>query len=229
MAFGDERVAERLSDAEQHLELVVVGAELVLGDEPLALVDQPVVVGGDPDVAAGLEQLLERVDEVLPHLVELLEGELGRLDVDPLAQPDVRPQVGKRTDVVDRPAQVGLEDDADVVVPGVAQLAVEPQRVVGRARVLHVDADEVADLGRVGHDLLEVAAAEAVAELEPERRQLHAHVRVQVVPLDRLEHVAVLADDRHRLVDAGDLLAEDVDRRHLPALVEPRQRRGSRR
>ena len=34
--------------------------------------------------------------------------------------------------------------------------------------------------------------------------------------LDRLEDVVVRADDLERLLAARDLLAEDVDRRHLP-------------
>ena len=51
-----------------------------------------------------------------------------RLDVDPLAEPHVRLQVGERAHVAERPPQVRLEHDAEVVVPGLAQLAVEPQR-----------------------------------------------------------------------------------------------------
>ena len=51
----------------------------------------------------------------------------------------------------------------------VAQLAVAAERVVGRRRVLHVDADEAATRRGVGDDRLEVLAAEVEIELEPER------------------------------------------------------------
>ena len=45
-------------------------------------------------------------------------------------------------------AAPGLEDDADVVVPDLAQPAVDRERLVRRRRVLHVDADEVPALVR---------------------------------------------------------------------------------
>ena len=97
-----------------------------------------------------------------------------------------------------------------------AQLAVQLERVRGRRRVLHVDPDEVAALGRVADDLEQVRAAELVREVEPERGQLDADVRVEALALDRLEDVVVGADDVLRLAPARRFLAEDVDRRHLP-------------
>src|SRR5205085_12065059 len=89
------------------------------------------------------------------------------------------------------------------------------------ARVLHVDPDEVVARGRVADDLLEVLAAEVVVELEPERRELHAHVRVEAALLDVREDILVGADDRRRVLLAPDLLAEDVDRGELPLRVQP--------
>ena len=62
--------------------------------------------------------------------------------------------------------------------------------------------------------------AELVAEVQAERGQLDADVRVEPLPLDRLEDVVVGADDLERLLAARDLLAEDVDRRHLPLRVQ---------
>ena len=176
---------------------------------------------GDPDVRAGVEERVECFHEVGADGVEVGERDVRRLDVDPLAEAHVRAEVGERVDVVDRPAQVGLEDDADVLVAGLAQLAVEAERVVGAARVLHVDADEVPAPGRVADDALEVGAAELVAELQPERGQLHAHVRVEAALLDVGEDVLVGAHDRGRVVGVRDLLAEDVDCRHLPLRVQP--------
>jgi hypothetical protein len=48
----------------------------------------------------------------------------------PLAEPDARLQLRKRGDIRQRPPQHRLQDDADVVVSLLAQLAVETQRVV---------------------------------------------------------------------------------------------------
>ena len=101
-----------------------------------------------------------------------------------------------------------------------AELAVQLERVRGRRRVLHVDPDEVAALGRVADDLEQVRAAELVREVEPERGQLDADVRVQALALDRLEDVVVGANDVLGLAPARRFLAEDVDRRHLPLGVE---------
>ena len=106
----------------------------------------------------------EGEDEVLAHLLEVAERDQRRLDVDALAEPDVRLVGRERADVPERPAQVGLEDDADVVEPGLAQLAVHAERVARAARVLHVDPDEVAALRRMADDRLEVLVAELVAE-----------------------------------------------------------------
>ena len=80
--------------------------------------------------------------------------------------------------------------------PSLAQLAVEPERLVRRRRVLHVDADEVAARRGVLDDGAEVVAAEVVAELQSERGELDADVRVEAAALDVGEHVLVGADDR---------------------------------
>src|SRR6185312_2921614 len=100
-------------------------------------------------------------------------------------------------------------------------LAVEAQRVVGRRGVLHVDPDEVAELGGVPDDVLEVRLAEVVAELQAEPRRLHAHVRAQLAALERVERLAVGRRDRARLAGARDLLAEHVDGGELPLVVQP--------
>jgi hypothetical protein len=45
---------------------------------------------------------------------------------------------------------------------GFAELAIQPQRVVGRRRVLHVDAHEAVVFGRLLHDGLEICPAHVV-------------------------------------------------------------------
>ena len=105
-------------------------------------------------------------------------------------------------------------------MPALAQLAVDAQRVVGRGRVLHVDPDEVPALTSVRDDRLEVLPAEVVPELQPERGGLDADVRVELAAVERLERLSVGRCDRARLVGVRDLLAEDVDRRHLPLGIE---------
>src|SRR6266545_2599526 len=218
MPGGDELTRTLLTHAEQHLELVVARGHT--RDAAQRLADQPLVVRRDADVGALLEQRVQALDEVRAHRVVVGERDRRRLDVDALAEAEVRPPVGERADVVERAAEVRLEYDADVVEAALAQLAVQAQRLRGRRRVLHVDADEVAVLRGLGKQPLEVLAAEVVGELEPESRRLHAHVRVEPFALDRLENLAVLLCDCARLRLARDLLAEYVDRGELPLRVQ---------
>ena len=91
------------SDAEQHLEFVAVSGETL---EPLErTLDQPLVVGGGTHVAVELEQRVERLDEIGPDGVAPLVGNRGRLDVDPLAEPDGRAEISEVADVRERPPQ----------------------------------------------------------------------------------------------------------------------------
>ena len=113
-----------------------------------------------------------------------------------------------------------LQDDPDVLVAIGAKLAVEAQCVVGRRGVLHVDPDEVAARRGICDDGFEIRAAHVVTEVQPEPSQLHAHVRVESASLDVGKNVLIRAHDRGRFVLVLDLLAEDVDRRHLPLRVQ---------
>ncbi len=100
-------------------------------------------------------------------------------------------------------------------MPVSAQLAVQTQRVVGRRRILHVDANEVAARRSVLDDRAQIVAAKLVAELQTEPCELDADVRVEPAALDVGEDVEVGPDDRRGLLLGRDLLAEDVDRCEL--------------
>ena len=123
-------------------------------------------------------------------------------------------------DVRERPLEPCLQDDADVLVPVLAQAAIEGERVVGAGRVLHVDPHEVVARSRVADEPFEQRAADLDVELETEGSELHAHVRVEPVAIDCREHVGVGVGDRLRLLGAGDLLPEHVDGRELPRGVQ---------
>ena len=172
----------------------------------------------DRRVAAAVDQRLERAHEAVPNRLVVAELDRLRLDVDPLAEPDARS--GERRRVVDRALQRRLEDRPDAPVTLCAELADEPQGVVRRRRVLHVDPHEaVRRLGRGDHGL-DVALAEVVVELQPEPGRLDADVGVEPVLLEGVERRDVLGRDRCRLVLALDLLPEDVDGRELPFCVQ---------
>ena len=103
---------------------------------------------------------------------------------------------------------------------GLTQLTVDPQRVVRRRGIFHVDPNEVVARRRVGDDGDDVVAAQCVVELQAEPRQLHAHVPIQPALLDVGEDILIGADDRGRFVGVSDLLAEHVDGGHLSRGVE---------
>ena len=65
------------------------------------------------------------------------------------------------------------------------------------------------------------AAADLVAELEPEARELHGDVRVEPLALDPLERPEVGGGDPAGLLGARDLLAEHVDGGELALRVQP--------
>jgi hypothetical protein len=170
----------------------------------------------DADERALREEFLEHEEVVRAHRFELAVRDRRRLDVDPLAQPNVVDSL----DVGDRPPQVSLHDHPEILVPELAKVAVQPEGTGGRRRVLHVDSDEALTLLGVSDDRLEVLAAQAEIEVEPERGQLDRDVRVELVVVDPCQQIVVLAGDRPGLVCVGDLLAEHVDGRELPLAVQ---------
>jgi hypothetical protein len=73
-------------------------------------------------------------------------------------------------------------------VAALAQGAVDAERGVDVARLLHVDADEVPALRRVLDELGEIAMGELLVDREPEMRELERDVRPQPFRLDAVEH-----------------------------------------
>ena len=179
--------AELLVDAEQHLELELRSAECASSSRiAKRLEHEPLVVGRDADERAAREHLAEAVHVVPVDDVGLPPRDRARLDVDPLAEPEVRADGQQRVDVARRAPQVGLQHDADVVVVAAERL-VDVDGAIGVRRVLHVDAHEVAERLRVLDHEARVAGREVRRQVEAERRQLDRHVRVELLDLDRVE------------------------------------------
>ena len=162
--------------------------------------------------AAGGEQSVEAAHEAPPDLVEPLEGDRRGLDVDSFAKPNTRTERRERRDVRLRAAQRRLQHDPDRVVAVSPEPAVEVERLVRGARVLHVDADEDAARLGVEHEVRDERAAQRRVELEPEARELDRDVRVEPIGVDRRERLVVGAGEGPGLVRSRDLLAQHVDR-----------------
>ena len=133
-------------------------------------------------------------------------------------------------DVVDRPPQVRLQDDPEVLV---AELR------AGRGTAAACDRSSTSPPCRSARSCRAPARRRRRASRfsrqrsrsssSPRRGQLDRDVRVEALAVDPREQVVVLAGDRARLVGARDLLAEDVDRRAASPRRSARGRRGRRR
>ena len=182
VTVANEPVARRLADPEQHLELVLVAGQAVLGDEPQPLRDQPPVVRRDPDVDPAPSSSPRARTKFVAHLVEVAETRSAAARRRcPCRAGRSAVERRERADVPDRPAQVGLEDDADVVEARLAQLAVHAQRVGRAASPPCRSGRSCRSPPRGGTTRLEIRAAELVAELQTERGQLDADVRVELL------------------------------------------------
>ena len=74
--------------------------------------------------------------------------------------------------------------------------------------MLHVDADEVPQGGRVVDQAPDVLVGELLVEQETEVRQLQRDVDAQAALGDPVQDPLVLRDDRARLVRGQDVLAQ---------------------
>ena len=156
---------------------------------------------------------------------------VGRLDVDPLAEPDVRPQVGEAAMSSSVRRRYACSTMPTLSRPSAAQLAVE--RAASRRSCDESSMSIRTKLPRRAASAttaLEVRRGRGRVELEPERGQLDADVRVEPLALDRGERPPGTRCDRRGLLRRSDLLAEHVDRRQLrPPRGSAARRRGRRR
>src|ERR687893_164553 len=189
----DQYPPELLVHAEEHLELVAVLRDFELVDEPEGVPDQELVVGRDPDVSTALQELVEEEYVILPDGVEVLVGDLARLVVDALAQAHRDPGLDEAADVLQAAPHVGLDHGPHVLVPA-AQIDDHLQRDAGIRRVLHVHPDEAAPGSRILDDLLQVRPAQLLAQREPEAGELHRDPRAEVMFVQRVYHLFVVAE-----------------------------------
>ena len=105
-------------------------------------------------------------------------------------------------------------------MPELAQLAVELQRAIGRRRVLHVDPHEAPARRASATTASRLSRHRSRSRSSPSAVSLIEMFESSPSLVDARQQIVVLAGDRPRLVGARHLLAEDVDRGQLPALVQ---------
>ena len=116
-----------------------------------------------------------------------------------------------------------MEDGADVEVTLLAQRAEDPQGRIDERRLLHVEANEVAEPRSMGDELADVRACELLVEREAEVRQLERHVDLEPLGRDPVEDLPVGDDDRARLGLVRNALSEDGCVGLEAFLVQPSQ------
>ena len=123
-------------------------------------------------------------------------------------------------EVVRRAVEVRLEHRADAVVAGVAEALVDPQRHVDVLRLLHVDAEERAELAGARDESLDVRVRDLLVEGEAEVRELERDVRLQLLRDEALDDLLVLGGDGGRALGVRDRLAEERRVRVQARVVE---------
>ena len=122
------------------------------------------------------------------------------------------------------PEEVRLQHGADVVVTRLAQPAVDAERRVDDARLLHVDPDEAAEPLRDLDDPLDVRVRDLLVELEAEMGQLERDVRTAASPRARRSSTRPYSSATASASAAvADALAEERRVRVEPLLGEATQ------
>ncbi len=204
MTVGNQLPPQRFAHAEQHLKLVLLAGQAVFLDQANRLLHEPVVVGRDSGEDARAEHAVERLDEALANFTVFDMGDRFRFEIDPLTQSEVRPLRGVLLHIGERSMQPRLKHRADAVVAElIAQATVDRERLVGAARILHVEADEVVAGIGLSHQAAHVLEAAIGIDQQAECRQLDRCVRLaHTLGLDTFEQVDVGLG-----VDPGLLLA----------------------
>src|SRR5690349_4507205 len=118
-----------------------------------------------------------------------------------------------------------MQARVDVLVAALAESAVDAERRLDVARLLHVDADEIADARRVPDELGNVALRKLLVDRETEVRELERDVRAQALRADAVEQLAVGGHHLPRLGLVAHALAEERRVREEPLVVQPPQDR----
>ena len=150
----------------------------------------------------------------------VFERYLRRFVVRALAQAHARLRRDRLLHVLGGALEVGLQDDADVVVAR-AHAPIDAQRRVEHGGAFHVDA-HVGIGVRPGRftNCGEVLDRKVLVDEQPQRRELHRDIALDAARADFLEQVEVLVARVDRRGAVGDVFAQEVERREEAGGVE---------
>src|SRR5690606_8106335 len=148
------------------------------------------VVGGHGGVAPFLQVVGDQPPVVGVHVGLAGIGPVGRLGVSPFDQAHVGALCGEAAQVLLGPVEHGLDDHAHVVEV-LAQAPVDLQGAVDGVRVLHIDADKVAQGRGPLHHPADVLVGQVGGQFQAQLRELHGNIGVEPVGGDAVENVQV--------------------------------------
>jgi hypothetical protein len=140
----EQQLAERRLDAQQHLELVPLAGGVEPLGQPPHLVDQPLVVRGRGRRPPPSSSVSQSSDERPADQLRVGVGAAVGLDVDALADADVRrspSRTSRRASASER-RSMACSTTPVRVIPSAREASVQVERRVRRRRVLHVDPHE---------------------------------------------------------------------------------------
>src|SRR5215208_5725150 len=171
--------------------------------------DQELIVGRNPDVGAAPQKFLQQQPVVLAEGDEVLVGYAAGLVLDAFAQAHRDAGFREAHHIVEAAPHVGLDHGSDVLV-ALVQIYDHVQRDARVGRVLHVHPHESALLTRVRDYLLQVRPAQLLVDREPEARELDRDPRFEVMFVEDVYDLLVLAERPGGVSLALGALAEQV-------------------
>ncbi len=172
------------------------------------------IVRCQPVIDRAFEQLAAQPDVIRIHVRLLRKGHAGQLFVRALAQPHANPVGDKLLDVGLRAVEIRLDHNPDGA-PHPRLRVNSPHNVQGdlcERGVFHVDADKRAYMARVLRQLPGNVFRQLGLQFQPHLRQLHTHVRAQLVRRNLVEQAVIDIGGTARFGLGRDTLAQGIER-----------------
>ena len=182
-------------------------------------------MGRDRDVGAFAEAALDELDVRAIHVLLVRVCDRRGLEVRALHDPEVRLRREQALEVVGSAVQVRLQHRAHAVVPCRTEPLVDAQCRVDEVGLLHVDAEERAELTGSRDEPFDVLVRDILVERQPEVRELQRDVGLEVLGDEPLENPLVLVRDGGGTGCVGNRLAKQRRVRMEPRVVQPAQHR----
>src|SRR6185312_7928950 len=220
-ALADDLLLQVAANPVQHLEFEAIGLDVVLACELLHLLDYDFVVRGDAGIGTVQDETLHARDVIRVHVALFGKRNARRLLVRTLAYAHASTERIHVLDVRLCSIQIALEHYADSPAKfRIKTIFEQLQRLLCVVARFHVESDEAAVLARPFEYVAHYRDAQLFGNVQTHRRELHAHIRIELLTRDAIENLQVLRAGSSRLGFVVNALAEQVERRCDSATVE---------